>query len=194
MKTFFILLGIGILGGFIAAHIYVQGFFISWIKLSKPPEEPQKILSVNKGIWIKTESDNIYYYPSSEMYPFRPIACEKNCWHKYEIAPASEEYISNSSGCGMYSPSTKWLIDSISVCQNFGPAAIAFAYGFDKNGIVHYWLHPIGDQNGLAYIVFPVQGGAYGLILGLAWLVISIIYDAIKERKSGINYDDLPDN
>ncbi|MEW6042193.1 MAG: hypothetical protein AB1633_11800 [Elusimicrobiota bacterium] len=194
MKTFFVFLGIGIIGGFIAAHIYVQGFFISWTKLAELPEKPQKILAVNKGIWIKAESNNIYYYPSSEMFPFRPITCDKNCWRKYEIAPTNEEYISNSRGCGLYSPSTKWLVDSTSVCQSFGPAAIAIAYGFDENGIVHYWLHTVGDQNGLAYIAFPVQGGAYGLLLGLLWLSISIIYNGIKERKSGINYDDLLDN
>ena len=194
MKTFVSIVGIGILGGFIAAYIYVQGFFISWIKLAEPPEKPQKILAVNKGIWIKSETNTIYYYPSSELFPFEPNSCDKNCWRTFETAPTNEDYISNSRGCGLYSPSTKWLLDSMSVCQSFGPAAIAFTYGIDKNGNVHYWLHPIGDQNGLAYILFPVQGGVGGLILALFWLVISIIYNAIKDQRSGINYDKLPDN
>ncbi len=194
MKTFLSILGLGILGGFIAAYIYVHGFFILWTKLANPPEKPQRILAVNKGLWIKTESSNVYYYPASEIFPFPPVACTKDCWHKYETAPINDQYISNSRGCGLHSPSTRWLADSMSVCQSFGPAAIAVAYGFDKNDILYYWLHPIGDQDGLAYITFPIQGGVYAIPVAIVWLIMLGIYKGFMKWKSPVNYDNLPDN
>jgi hypothetical protein len=194
MKKFLAFLGLGVLGGLIVAHIYVQGFFISWKKLADLPEKPKEILAVNEGVWIKTELGHIYHYPSDEAFPFVPIECDKDCWQKYETAPANEKYISDLSGCGMHAPSTKWLVDSISVCQSFGPAAIAFIYGFDKNGRAYYWLHPLGDMDTFAYFAFPVQGGIYALVISIVWLVISDFYDRIKKSKMPINYDNLSDN
>ncbi len=167
MKRFLTSLGIvgtGILAGFITAHIYYQGLFISWTRLADIPEKPQKIIAVNKGIWIRTESSSIYHYPPREASSVVPLECTQDCWQKLEAAPANDPYIFVSSGCGRHIPSTRWLADSFTGCQSFGPAAIAFAYGFDKNGRVYYWSHLIGDMDGFAYVGFPAYGGFGGVM------------------------------
>ncbi len=193
-KKILTLLGIGILAGLITAHIYYQGLFIPWTRLADIPEKPQKIIAVNKGIWIKTESSNIYHYLSSDASSSVPIECTRDCWQKVEAAPANDSYIFVSSGCGRHIPLTWWLVDSVTACQGFGPAAIAFAYGFDTKGRIYYWSHLIGDMDGIVYLMFPVYGGICGVIISLIWLAVSDVYARLKKQKLPIRHDNLPDN
>ena len=194
MKKFLAFAGIGVLIGFLIAHISYEGFFISWSRLADIPEKPQEIVAVNKGIWIKTKSESIYHHVSSESFPFIPIDCTQNCWQKFETTPANDTQLFLSDGCGRHIPSTWWLADSVTACQGFGVGALAFAYGFDKTGRVYYWSHDIGDMDGLVYYGFPVLGGVIGVTIFAAWLFISDIYARIKKWKTPRNYDELPDN
>ena len=194
MKKFLTLLGIGILIGFLAAYLYYEGFFISWIRLADMPEKPQEIVAVNKGIWIKAESASIYHHVSHESFPFVPVDCSQNCWQKFETAPTNDTQLFLSDGCGRHIPSTRWLADSVTACQGFGVGALAFAYGFDNTGKIYYWSHEIGDMDGLVYYGFPVLGGVIGMAIFAIWLFISGVYARIQGDKAPVNFDDLPDN
>jgi|GEM_PF-3861419 len=194
MKKFLFFLGVGILGGLIVAHIYVQGFFISWKRIVDSPEKPQSIVAINEGVWIKTTAGSVYHYPSNTTTPFTPMECDKDCWQKHEDAPDNDDNIFNSIGCGRRVPSTNWLVQSVSVCQSFGPQSVALIYGFDKNGDIYYWAHPIGDMDAFSYVAFPIQGIIYVILASIVYLFVDDAYKKIKEWKTPQNFEDYADN
>jgi hypothetical protein len=180
---FLVLLALATALGWLDAENYVQGFTIRWKLLPNSPELPSKILAINKGLWIESVSGRIYYFASPDP-PFTDEECSHDCWKEAQSAPADGENIVHDPGCGIHSPSTSWLKDVRSVCEQFGVAAVASVYGFDSKGRLYHWKHILGDQDGLALILFPVGWALFALIAGVLWAIVSFIVIKLIKYKA----------
>jgi hypothetical protein len=90
----------------------------------------------------------------------------------------------------MYSPSTSWLVDSLSVCRHIGLATIAFVTGIDKNGNIYSWSHSIGDTDYWAYFIFPYRIGVVVILVSVVWVITKDAYSKIKNLFFENNIDE----
>ena len=169
----------GIISGLIAAHIYVQGYFISWRILENPPEPPVEIISFNNGPWVKTESGSYYNLPlSSEV-----TTCKRNCWMQFDEAPKDEDFIYPPENCRGRIPLTTRFQASRIVCKNYRVANVLYVYAIDKKGRVYTWQHEIGDTDSWAYFLFPIPSVGFAILCYILWLLVDYIRTQIKKRQ-----------
>ena len=160
MKKFLVFLAIGlfigIFTGLAIAHIFVQGFFIPWHSLSKPPEKPVDIISINNGLWVVTVSDSIYNINENQVFSYDQTKCTEDCWTKFDTAPQDQDNLYHPEECDVYIPSVKRFLTSKTACESSGPARTLLIYAIDKEGEIYFWGNPIGDMDRSAYLLFPI--------------------------------------
>jgi protease II len=169
MKKFLTFLAIGVLGTFLVVHIYLQGYVIFWQHITKPPEKPVQIASINDGLWIKSES-GFFYYISNDKLHF----CKETCWQKFDNAPSDSENIYPGNDYYGYTPSVRNFSSSRIVFESYGPAGILRVYAIDSKGEVYLWENEKGDFTGVMYVYFPALVGIT-IILGFIfyWVIIT---------------------
>jgi hypothetical protein len=150
----------GALIAFALGYTYLEGRFVIWQSLGKPPEKAVKLVAIARGLWVETESGRVYHYDGT-------ASCGDRCWVASDYpAPDPPPYFTIDR-CG-WAPSFTQAIDTKAICEPWGPGSYLYVYAIRKDGNVFMWEHGIGEENSLEFVLSPCMGGATGLLAAIS--------------------------
>lgn len=155
---------------FIFALASVNGMFVQWENLGKPPETPVEIIRPG---YVKTDNGNIY------QYIFYDQDCNSGCWKKIEAIPDNTEDYEKPSTCGNL-PSLDNYVDSKADCQFWGVGTSLTIYAIGKDDSVYYWEHSIGEGDSMMLIFYPFWGAVGGFFVGVIGILIGLYSDLLE--------------
>ncbi len=142
----------------------VEGLFTRWQSISKPPEKPSKLLAIVRGLWVETQSGNVYLHE-------QPLSCTENCWAKSDYPEPDLPGSFLLKHCGRL-PSLDNVIDTKATCKPRGPGRSLHVYAIRENGSILFWNHNVGEGDSLNLFFSPWVGAVTGFFIGL--LVVAL--------------------
>jgi len=162
---------IGFLLGYFYGWANLNGYFVQWKSLGKPPAIATEIARINNGIWVKTSNGEIFHYEDT-------VAFTNEYWVKENSIPLVAIDTISLQDCP--SPKQKLnFVDYQGLCQAYGPGFTPTYYGITSDGTIYKWEGP-GEGDAFGAFLAPIIGVIIGLILSVAIVVVLYIIDSRK--------------
>jgi len=147
---------VGALLAFVLAVGNIEGWFVLWESLGKPPEKAVKIIAITHGLWVETAAGHVY---SHEGNP----GCGDKCWVVSSYPESDPLPYFPLTACGE-GPALARAIDMKAICSPWGPGHCLSVYAIRDDGKVFVWEHCVGEGNTIELLYSPFLGALIGFL------------------------------
>lgn len=137
----------------------LEGLFVMWKSLGKPPEKAVKIIAIASGLYVETESGRVYSYEGS-------YSCGDKCWVASKYPEPDPTPYFTLDACGSL-PSFVHAIDTKALCEPWGPGSYLSVYAIRNDGNVFVWQHRVGEGNTIWILMSPFVGAPIGFLVAI---------------------------
>ncbi|MGB2964485.1 MAG: hypothetical protein WBB69_10925 [Anaerolineales bacterium] len=181
LLVFFSFIGAIVLYLFSLASL--NGKYVKWESLGKPPGEATKIVSIG---YVQLESGEIYHYVPKPN-------CDDNCWAKVNDFPPVSEDLFSLDSCGNL-PKLDTFKDSLVVCEPWGPGISLTINAIENDGFVYSWNHKLGENNSMFHFFSPIIGAIGGFVIGSIILLVMLFFDLLNWLQKRAQEKDIDTN